>query len=138
MKHTITLTALAAALSLGACSEPAEVPEAEPAEDTAMAETGPLAVDGMPVPGDYTVTMADGTTMSVSLTEDGTAIYTDADGTETMATYTGGTADEPYCVTVEGDEEPSCYSEQMVDGVWTATSVDDPEITATVTRVVAE
>lgn len=138
MKYSITLVAATCALALSACSEPAEVPEAEPAAETEVADAAPMAVDGMPVAGDYVIEGGDGSTINVTLTEDGKAIYTDADGTEMTATYTGGTADEPYCVTGDESGDTSCYAQSMVDGVWTTTSVDDPEMTATITRVMPE
>lgn len=137
MKFTAVLTAAAGTLALAACSEPAETP-AETVVETEAAEAAPMAVDGQPVAGDYTVTAADGSTMSVTLTEDGKATYTNADGEVSTGTYTGGTAEEPYCVTSDESGNQACYAQSMVDGVWTSTAVDDPESVGTVTRVVAE
>lgn len=137
MKFKTTFAAAIGTLTLAACSQPAETPD-ETVTETEVAETATIAVDGQPLAGSYSVTGADGSTASVTLTEDGKATYTAADGTVSTGTYTGGTAEEPYCVTGDESGNTSCYTQSMVDGVWTSTSVEDPERVGTVTRVAAE
>lgn len=123
-----------AALALAACSGADEAAEPAAEETAVVEEAAATAVDGGPVAGTYEVTGPNGEMNTVVLSADGTAVYTAADGTVTNGTYTGGTATEPYCVTMEGETEADCFAEAITDGVWTATNQADPEDVWTVVR----
>ena len=123
----------ASVLLLASCgtSEQPATPVATEAEPPAVEAN---AVDGGPVAGTYEVTSAKGDKQTIMLNADGTGTSTDAAGKTNNITYTGGTADEPYCETMEGDSDDTCYNEVMKDGVWSATNPEDPTDTWTVKR----
>lgn len=130
MKKLILLAPLAL---IAACSQSEPAPE--PTEEAAPAETAVMAIDGMPLAGVYEVTSADGATvLTETVNADGTV--STVEGGETRTGTWTSTGPDNYCVTYEGDAEPSCYAEAMsADGVWSAVNVNDAEDAWTVKRV---
>jgi len=130
MRKLILLAPLAL---MAACSQSEPAPE--PTEEAPPAETAVLAIDGMPLTGTYEVTSADGATvLRETVNADGTVVVVEGDET-TNGTWTS-TGPDNYCITYEGDAEPTCYAETLSeDGVWSAVNVQDPEEVWTVKRV---
>lgn len=133
--------AVVAALVLAACGEnAAQEPAAEEemaAEEIAVQEPAAetvMAADGMPAPGTYEVTLANGEVWTETLNPDGTYTSAGPNGETESGTWTQESP-ERYCTTVDGETEPTCYSESMsADGVWTSTEEGTDE-TSTVVRV---
>jgi hypothetical protein len=132
MKKFAILSVLAV---VAACSEPAVEAEVEPVEEVVeVAE--PLALDGQPSVGTYTVTAADGSVVTQEVKADGTFVNTAGENSQT------GTweqqSPEVFCTTSsEEGAVQECSTESMTeDGVWQ--SVDTDGETYIVERVVAE
>ena len=110
------LILLAGAISLAACSQSA--PEAEAPVETAAVET---PVEVVPA-GTYTVTYADGTTATTTITAEGTFSGTRGD---VVSTGSVARVDGKTCFDADGDEEGvMCWTDQTAaaDGSWVATS----------------
>lgn len=133
MKKFIALAAVAA---LGACAGQEEAPAEEATEE--VAEAGPIAADGLPTPGMYKVTLANGDVIMEEVREDGTYTATMADGSTESGTWSQPSPDK-YCMTSEGeDSEENCNDEKIDEnGVWVSTDSESGE-TAVVERVVEE
>lgn len=132
MKRLIAMGALA---SLAACSQPAPEPETDATEAVAADTVTTMAADGKPSTGKFEVTMTDGTKITANVKPDGTFEVTDADGAVIDSGKWEQKSPEQYCET--SDKEGSkqvCYTEKMVDGVYTSLNPETGE-TATVVRV---
>lgn len=132
MKRFIAMGALA---SLAACSQPAPEPETDATEAVAADTVTTMAADGKPSTGKFEVTMTDGTKITANVKPDGTFEVTDADGAVIDSGKWEQKSPEQYCET--SDKEGSkqvCYTEKMVDGVYTSLNPETGE-TATVVRV---
>jgi hypothetical protein len=129
MKRIIAIAALAA---LAACAKPAEEAPA-PAETAAAAAEVPggMAIDGKPNAGVFEVSHADGSKWTTTVSADGTT-STVKDGKTVTGTWTS-TGPGNYCDTVDG--ETNCYKEEIVDGVYTSTNLEDPKDISTIVRV---
>jgi len=108
--------------ALAACTPEADAPAESAVEETAAAVT---AADGGPSHGVFKVTRADGTVFTDALSEDGTYLSTNADGTTETGRWEQKSP-ELFCATpdTEGAKQ-KCYEEQVDDkGVYTS---KDPE-----------
>jgi uncharacterized lipoprotein NlpE involved in copper resistance len=140
MRKSILLACAAVSFALTGCNNAADdAATDEAAADDAAAEaeapeeTASVAADGGPSAGTYEVTKADGSVHTYVANADGTFEYTNADGTTVTGTWR---QDGPnrWCDTPEGGEEV-CFTETMVDGVYTSVSETDPTDTSTIRRV---
>jgi len=134
--HMRKIALIAAFAAVSACSQADVEPEAEATEEVATETAEPVALDGKPSAGSYTVTAADGTSITQEVRADGTFLNTAGEDTE------GGTweqkSPEVFCTTsdVEGAEQ-QCSSEAMSeDAVWQ--SVDSDGNISVVERIEAE
>ena len=120
MKKLILLAPLAL---IAACSQSQPAPE--PSATASAAADVPMATDNMPISGTYTATSADvSRTLTQTVNADGTVTTVEGDKT-TNGTWTS-TGPGNFCITNEGDSEPSCYAESISDsGEWTAVNVKD-------------
>lgn len=128
--------AFLAVFALAACGE-AEPEEPLVEEEIAVEEPVPqmaMAADGMPTPGVYEVTLANGDVWTETLNADGTYTSAGPDGEIESGTWRQESP-ERYCTIEEGASEETCYSETVTeDGVWTSTE-EGTEETSTVVRV---
>jgi len=135
------LNILCLALSLVACSQ-AEQEPTEQADQVAPADSSAnlsqVAFDGGPNVGVFKAISKEGVVLTQTASADGKIVSVDGDGNSVNGTYTMG--DGRFCITNEGEDGPSCftYSDLKDDGSWTATNVDDPTDSWTVSRVPAE
>ncbi len=121
---------LASSLAIAGCSQ-AEEEEPAPAVETSTPEPAePLAADGNPTPGLYTITLDDGTVFTEDVRADGTYVQTDADGDVVETGTWEQKSPQQYCYTVDEEyretEEPEgqkCNTEGIgEDGVWFSTN----------------
>ena len=132
MKKFIALAAVAA---LAACTQQEAASEEEVEE---VAEAGPIAADGLPTPGTYRVTTAEGELVIEEVREDGTYTATMADGTTENGTWSQPSPDKYCSVSDEEGAEETCNDEKIDEsGVWVSTNPDTGG-TAVVERVVEE
>ncbi|MBO6608858.1 hypothetical protein [Altererythrobacter sp.] len=133
MKKFIALAAVAA---LAACAQPETATEEEATEE--VAETGPIAADGLPTPATYRVTLANGDVIMEEVREDGTYTATMADGSTESGTWSQPSPDV-YCTTSDEEGAEEDCNDEMIDenGVWVSKDRESGE-TATVERVVDE
>ena len=132
MKKLIVVAALAVAACGDAATEEPMVEEEVAAEEPAVETV--LAVDGMPVPGVYEVTLPNGDVWTETVNADGTYTSAGPNGEAERGTWTQESP-ERYCTTQEGETEQTCYNEAMSeDGVWSSTE-EGTEDTATIVRV---
>lgn len=137
----IALTAAVAALA--ACSQAETAPETEATEEAAAPATEGLAADGQPAPGNYRVTLEDGTVFTEEVNADGTYVQKNEAGEVVETGRWEQKTPEQYCSIVdeqyrkEGDTgEQKCNTEGIgADGVWTSTGPEGK--TAKVERVPA-
>lgn len=125
-----------AAFAVAACGEPAtEEPMVE--EEVAVEEPAAqvaLAADGMPTPGVYEITQANGDVWTETVNEDGTYTTAGPNGETESGTWTQESP-ERFCNIAEGAEEQTCYIETVTeDGVWTSTE-EGTEDTSTIVRI---
>ena len=140
MRNTILLAATAAAaLTLSACDGATdETATAEPEAAAVEAPAAPaqaqaMAADGMPTPGTYQVTLANGDVWTETVNADGTYTSAGPNGETETGTWTQESPAR-YCTTAEGETEPTCYTEEMsAEGVWTSTE-DGSEDVSTIVR----
>ena len=133
--HKFASLAVIAAFALAGC-DAGEEPVAPAAEEESLspAETAMMAPDGLPHYGVFEVSAIDGDTQYMrNVKEDGTLINVMAGEGPVPGTWTMENGN--FCVTMEGEAEATCYSNEMTDGTWTATNVANPDETWTVERV---
>ena len=135
MKKLVLIAALTA---LAACSQKADeapaVAETAMASDTtaATSDAVPMAVDGKPDAGTYDSTGPDGKITKQTINADGTIVLV-TDGKTSKGTWTKkGAAD--YCITMEGQTAPTCYTDTMDGTTWRSTNDADPKDTYTIVR----
>lgn len=132
MKKLVIISAIA----LAACNSAEDAATDEAAtEEAVVEEVASTAADGGPSAGTYEVTDADGTVNTYVANEDGTFVFSNADG-EQIATGTWR-QDGPnrWCDTAEGEEE-ECYIESVDEnGVYNSVNENDPEETSTIVRI---
>lgn len=135
MKKIILLASIAA---LAACAQGEADADADTAEEVVEAAPEVVAADGLPTPGNYKVTLANGDVVMEEVRADGTYTATMADGTIENGTWEQKSPDV-YCTTSDEEgAEQSCNNEAIDEnGVWSSTDPDSGE-TATVERVVEE
>ena len=133
------LLIVASALAITACSQAEEADTEDMAEATATEAAAPVAIDGMPTPGMYKVTDADGQVYMENVKADGT-YETTKDGELFRTGRWEQPSPDQYCSAAdeayrEEDDDGSmrCSTEQIGDdGVWT--SVNEEGETVTVER----
>lgn len=125
---------LVMALCLSACTGSEQATEAN-MDETEATEAVATAFDGGSTIGTFEAVSTDGTVLKQTTSEDGTIVSVDAEGNSVPGTYTMG--DGKFCITNEGDEDPSCfaYSDLKDDGSWTATNEADASDSWTVRRL---
>lgn len=126
---------LVAAMLVGtAACTPAE--EAAAPEEVAEAPAEIMAADGQPTPGNYKVTLGNGSVIMEEVRADGTYTATMEDGSTESGKWEQKTP-ELYCTTSDEEGAEQTCNEEMIDenGVWTS---KDPETgeSAVVERVV--
>lgn len=130
--------AVAASFGLTACNSSEEAAEV-PAADQAIAAEDPagdvaLSADGLPTPGTYHATDADGVVMTEIVNADGTFTWSLEDGTTGGGTWRNDGPDV-FCTTDTGQEEV-CYDESIdAEGVWTSVPRSDPAQVYIIERV---
>ena len=129
--------ALIAALAVvSACSQGDAEPEAAATEEAATETAEPVALDGKPSVGTYTVTGADGSSITQEVRADGT--FTNTAGEDTESGTLEQKSPDVFCTTRDEEgAEQQCSNEAMTeDGVWQ--SVDSDGEISVVERVEAE
>ena len=135
MKKLIAVAALA---TLAACSQAETAPPAEPAAEATAepaAAPGPVAADGKPSAGKYTVTAADGTVFTEEVKADGTYVQTDKDGKVVETGKWAQKSPSEYCYTPDTDGAKEECNTEGVDAAGKWTSTNPKGETATVERV---
>lgn len=129
MRRLVLLAPLAL---LAACSQSEPAPE--PTEEAPPAESVVMAADGKPATGIFEVTSADGRMVTTQTVDaDGTLTTVEADLTRT-GTWTS-TGPGNFCVDMAGDEKPTCYREEVRDGVYSSVNEENPQDAWTVKRL---
>ena len=130
MKQIIALAAVAA---LAACSQSEPAPEPTATAEPAAETPATTAADGLPSWGKFGVTKPDGTHIVVDVNEDGTYAAMSDDGKVLETGKWEQKSPESYCETPDTDgAEQVCYSEQVVDGVYTSTDPVSGEVSTVV------
>lgn len=126
---------LSLAGAMAACSQSQPTPQATETTTAAPAANVPLATDNKPITGTYEVDQADGSRkLTQTVNADGTMETVEGDKT-TKGTWTS-TGPGNFCMTNEGDSEPTCYSESITDsGTWIANNVKDDNDSWLIKRV---
>ena len=138
MKKLVLFAALAA---LTACNNSDTAAEDAAVDDTAMtdevavepASDVPMAIDGKPDAGTFSITSADGTVSEATFNDDGTVVYV-TDGVSTPGTWTKK-GDATYCITMEGETEATCYTDTMDGTTWRSTNDADPSDSSVIVRI---
>lgn len=126
MRFIRSIVGLAGVTALAACGgETAQEVDAEPVS-TAVEPEASMAADGKPAEGFYRAVDETGFFLIEELREDGTYLFTDADGnTIEQGTYVQKKPQLP-CFTPQGEGAvEKCYLDDMgEDGVWRTTDPD--------------
>jgi len=129
---------VAGIVTLAACSQPEATEDAAPTEEATEAAAATTAADGGPSFGIFEVTLADGTKIVDTLSEDGTYETKDADGKVIETGKWEQKSPEEYCATPDAEgAEQVCYEEHVDEnGLYTSKNPKTGEV-ATVVRVEA-
>lgn len=139
------LALIAGVALLASCGSKEPAPEAAATADATMpmdagsASAAPDAVameiDGKPMAGTFDITSGDGKrTMKQTVNDDG-SVTSVMDGKTVKGTWTS-TGPGKFCITNEGEKEPSCYTETMnPDGTMKTVNDKNPKDEWMVKRV---
>jgi hypothetical protein len=133
MKRLIAAALLAGALA-GCDNVAEEADDTAPTATASAAPQAPLAVDGKPVAGVFEVTSADGRmVITQTINADGTLTTVEAD--ETRPGRWTSTGPGNLCVTMDGQDAPTCYKETVTDGVYSSVNEANARDAWTVKRL---
>ena len=94
-----------------------------------------LAADGKPFVGTFEAAKKDGSVLTLTTTDAGTATYLEETGETWSGTFTYDEQEQKYCFDGEGEDHDYCSYHIFEDGVYTVGHKEDQEKRVVLTRI---